>query len=171
MTAALGIVAASCRGGKPAPEQSYIPVPGNPSPPSRPVRPLPDQAFDVEWMRHDVPDVMRPGASVQVTVTFKNVSPLPWPDPDSSSYEPPAAGAVRLSYRWWPVSAPTPPTWAGRADLTRLLQPGQAATLTLPVTAPGTPGDYRLQIDLIQEMAYSFGEKGARQLMVPVRVR
>jgi hypothetical protein len=170
VTAVLAIVTVSCRGAKPAPEQSSIPVPGDPSPPPRPVRPLPDQAFHVEWMRHDVPDVMKRGASVQVTVTFKNVSPLPWPDPDSSSYEPPVAGAVRLSYRWWPASSPTPSTWASRADLTRLLRPGQAATLTLPVTAPAAPGDYRLQIDLIQEMAYAFGDKGAERLMVPVRV-
>ena len=39
------------------------------------------------------------------------------------------------------------------------------------MTAPAAAGDYRLQVDLIQEMAYSFGEKGATQLIVPVRAR
>ena len=148
-----------------------MPVPGHPSPPSRPVRPLPDQAFRVEWVGHDVPGAMKSGTTAQVTVTFKNISTLPWPDPDSSSYEPPVAGAVRLAYRWWPASSPTPLAWGARADLERLLQPGQTATLGLAVTAPAAPGEYRLQLDLVQEMAHFFGDKGANPLIVPVRVR
>jgi hypothetical protein len=170
MIAVLAAVAASCRCGRPAPEQAYIPVPVNPSPPPRPVRPLPDQAFHVEWVGHDVPDVMKAGASVQVTVTVKNVSSLPWPDPDSTSYEPPQYGAVRLAYRWWPASSTTPSAWGRRADLKRLLRPGQTATLALPVIAPAIPEDYRLQFDLVQEMAAFFQDKGAARLMVPVRV-
>jgi hypothetical protein len=171
MFAVLVMVAASCRREKSAPDQSNMPVPGNPSPPSRPVRPLPDQAFHVEWVGHDVPVAMKSGATARVTVTFKNVSTLPWPDPDSSSYEPPVAGAVRLAYRWWPASSPTPLAWGARADLERLLQPGQTATLGLAVTAPAVPGEYRLQFDLVQELACFFGDKGANQLIVPVRVR
>jgi hypothetical protein len=164
----ISAVAASVGCGKR--EQAYIPVPVNPSPPSRPVHQLPDQAFRVEWVGHDVPAFMKAGASRRVTVTFKNASTLPWPDPDSTSYEPPEAGAVRLAYRWWSASSPTPSAWGSRADLQRLLQPGQTATLSLSVTAPAQPGSYRLQFDLVQEMATFFGDRGAAQLVVPVRI-
>jgi len=164
------IAAVAATGGCEKREQGYVPVPVNPSPPTRPVRELPGQAFRVEWVGHDVPIVMKAGSSRRVTVTFKNVSTLPWPDPDSSSYEPPERGAVRLAYRWWSTSPPTPSAWAGRADLQRLLQPGQTATLSVDVTAPPEPGSHRLQFDLVQEMATFFGDKGAAQLIVPVRI-
>lgn len=162
---AVGVLVAAC--GRERKEQAYVPV--NPSPPSRAVRTLPDQAFHVEWVGHDVPAAMRAGARTRVAVTFKNVSALPWPDPDSTSYEPPQSGAVRLTYRWQQGTAP-PLGWGGRADLHRLLMPGQAATLSLAVNAPRVPGDYQITFDLVQEMAVFFGDKGATRLVVPVRV-
>jgi hypothetical protein len=162
-------VASSCRGAKP--EQAYIPVPVNPSPPPRPVRPLPNQAFHVEWVSHDIPTVLNADSKSRVTVTFRNISTLPWPDPDSTSYEPPPYGAVRLTYRWWLASSPSPLAWGGRADLERLLQPGQATTLSMTVAAPPVAGYYRLQVDLVQEMATFFGDRGATKLFVPVQVR
>ena len=161
------VLVASCGGQKKG--QAYIPVPVNPSPPARAVRPLPDQAFRVEWLGHDVPGDMKAGTRTDVTVTFKNVSTLPWPDPDSTSYEPPQAGAVRLTYRWQHGSEP-PRDWAGRADLRRLLKPGQAASLSIAVIAPRVPGYYLLTFDLVQEMAAFFGDKGATRLVVPVRI-
>jgi len=169
MLAVLTIGAASCRGQKA--EQASIPVPVNPSPPPRPVRPLPDSAFQVEWVKQDVPGVVKAGAGVHATVTLRNISIAPWPDPDATSQEPPVYGAVRLTYRWWPASPPTPSAWGARADLHRVLQPGQAVTLGLTVEAPATPGDYRLQFDLVQEMAAFFNDKGASPLFVPVQVR
>jgi hypothetical protein len=134
------------------------------------VRPLPDQAFRVEWVGHDVPIFMKAGATRRITVTVKNASRLPWPDPDATSYEPPESGAVRLAYRWWPLSSATPLAWGARADLARLLRPGQTATLSVDVTAPANPGNYRLQFDLVQEMVTFFADKAAAQLMVPVRI-
>jgi hypothetical protein len=151
-------------------DQADIPLNLNPSPPPRPVRPLPDQAFRVEWLAHDVPGVMPAGASRRVTVTFKNVSPLPWPDPDATSHEPPEQGAVRLAYRWRSAASRIPPAWGPRVDFERLLHPGETATLSLTVTAPAIAGDYQLQFDLVQEMATFFGDKGASPLVVPVRV-
>lgn len=161
----------SCRGEKPTAEQAFIPVPLVPPRVSRPVRPLPGEAFHVEWVGHDVPPAMKAGGNTTVTVTFKNLGMVPWPDPDSTSHEPPQAGAVRLAYRWWLASNAKPLAWGRRADLVRLLQPGQAATLRLTVTAPAAPGGYRLQFDLVQEMAGYFQDKGSAQLFIPVQVR
>jgi len=141
-------------------------------PSQRPVRPLPDGAYRVEWVADTVPRTMRPGASANVTVTLKNVSSTLWPNPRSSGYEPPGAGAVRLGHRWWSTSSPVPISESpSRADLERPVGPGESVSLQVVVTAPTPPGEYRLQFDLVQELVAWFEAKGAPTLLVPVRIR
>jgi hypothetical protein len=136
------------------------------------MRPLPDEAFRVEWTANKVPKVMRAGSSGTVSVTIKNLSQVPWLDPKSTGNEPPEAGAVRLAYRWVPASPGTPASYApSRADLEAPLQPGQSATLSLLVTAPAVPGEYRLQFDLVQELVDWFERKDASRLLIPVHVQ
>jgi hypothetical protein len=162
----VAFIAVACRHEEPAENRASAP----PSP--RAVRPLPDEAFRVEWTANTVPGVMKAGTSSNVSITFRNLSSVPWPDPRSSGYEPLGAGAVRLAYRWWPASSQSPIGWApSRADLGQTLQPGQAVTLNLVVTAPSAPGKYRLQFDLLQELAVWFEAKGAPRLFIPVRVQ
>ena len=142
-----------------------------PKPPAFRPAGLPDQAFRVEWMSHAVPARMGAGSSVPVSVTFKNLGPVPWLDPASTGNTPPHHGAVRLGYRWWWPRSPLPVAGSSaRADLQRPLPPGESATLTLLVTAPAAAGSYTLQFDLVQEFVSWFEAKGAAQLVVPVRV-
>jgi len=168
--ALVAALAVSCRGQKPSDDQTYVPVPVNPPPVPRTVRPLPAEAFAVEWIGHDVPPILTVGETRNVAVTFRNISLAPWPDPDSTSQEPIQAGAVRLAYRWWAADG-KPLAWGRRADLERVLQPGQAVTLKLTVTAPPAPGGYRLQLDLVQEMVAYFEDRSAARLFVPVEIR
>jgi hypothetical protein len=164
VSAALVTLAPSCRGRKPAEA-------GGATPSIPAVQPLPDAAYRVEWVANTVPPTMKPRASATATVTIKNVSAIPWPGPGSSGSGPPGAGAVRLGQRWWSPSAPIPigeaPT---RADLDHGLGPGESATLQVVVTAPTLPGEYELELDLIQELVTWFGAKGAATSLVPVRV-
>jgi hypothetical protein len=165
------IILAGRREERLVPEDRASPPPSGPSPPKR-VQALPDDAFRVEWMANTVPRVMKAGTSRRVSVTFRNHGKVAWPDPKSSGYEPFGAGAVRLGYRWWPPSSQVAPAWApARADLDGPLQPGQAATLSVVIAAPPAPGEYRLQFDLLQELAAWFESRGASRLLVPVRVQ
>ena len=137
-----------------------------------PPRPLPDEAFRVEWSAHTVPGTMKAGSSTPVRVTFRNLGPVPWLDAASTGSQPPQAGAVRLSYRWWWPRSPLPVMGSlARLDLPRPVAPGESATLTLVVAAPAEPGAYTLQIDLLQELVAWFEAKGAAQLRVAVRVQ
>jgi len=147
----------------------------SPPPPVAPstaqIMALPEDAFRVEWIRNTVPRVIRAGTSHNITVTFRNLSKVPWLDPKSNGSAT-GAGAVRLGYRWWPPSSQVPLNWTPfRADLERPLEPGQAATLTLAIVAPQAPGEYRLQLDLLQELVAWFEAKGASHLLIPVRVQ
>jgi hypothetical protein len=42
--------------------------------------------------------------------------------------------------------------------------------MAVEVVAPPEPGEYRLQLDLLQELVAWFEDKGAPRLLVPIRV-
>jgi hypothetical protein len=137
------------------------------------VQPLPPEAFRVEWSAPSLTPVLRAGETREIAVTFRNASPVVWPDPGSTGGETAGsgAGAVRLAYRWWSSDAPIPVVdYAERTDLSRPLRPGESATLAVRVTVPRAPGEYELQFDLCQELVTWFEPKRAKSLIVPVRV-
>jgi hypothetical protein len=113
---------------------------------------------------------MAAGEVALARVEVANSSPTVWPDPRSA--DPRGVGwlAVRLSSRWWTADGPTS-SYLLRADLSAPLPPGGSATLRLPVRAPASPGDYRLQVDLVEEGVAWFEDRGAERLVIPVRVR
>jgi hypothetical protein len=137
------------------------------------VTPLPDAAYAVEWISADVPARIEPLEKKIISVSFRNVSTIAWPnpsttDPDHSS----GAYAVRLCSRW--TKAGEPPkieSYKTRTDLRQPLQPGQTVTLAVTVTAPSEPGRYELQFDLVQELVSFFERKGVERLVRTVEVR
>jgi hypothetical protein len=140
------------------------------SPPAPSAQAMPDEGFRVEWISNTIPREVRAGSSTPVSITLKNVGTAVWLDPGSTGSQPREAGAVRISYRWLPVPGGRPSAYAARVDLAGPLRPGQSATLGLSVSAPSTPGAYRLQFDLVQEFVAWFEGKDATRLVVPVRV-
>lgn len=124
----------------------------------------------VEWGTPGVPCEMKAGSKQPVSVTVKNVGDQYWYAASSTAT---GRGAIRLSARWWsPRDSKVPVIeYDRRADLKTNLGPQQTATLTVEVTAPATPGSYRLQFDLVEEMVVWFENKGAARLMVPVVVK
>lgn len=58
----------------------------------------------------------------------------------------------------------------GRAALPNHLRPGEQADLNIVVNAPKTPGDYLLELDMLQEGVSWFGLKGSSTLRLPVRI-
>ena len=79
---------------------------------------------------------------------------------------------MRLSSRWFKADSSIPHSdWYGRSELPHPLPPQGVITLPLAVVAPAEPGDYKLQIDLVQELVAWFGGKGAVPLVIPIVVR
>ena len=50
------------------------------------------------------------------------------------------------------------------------LEPGDTAGLTLQISAPETPGQYVLELDVVQEGAAWFGARGSKTLRAGVSV-
>lgn len=145
--------------------------------------PLPDSAFRVEWQRvvwgkmgwpygkwvaTGILEGLRPRERVLALVTLRNAGDRAWPD--AAAADPARSGidAVRLAYRWRRAAG-----WGSyeeRADLREPLAAGEAATIWIPVIAPAEPGDYQLELDLVQERIAWFADKGAARLLLPARV-
>jgi 4-amino-4-deoxy-L-arabinose transferase-like glycosyltransferase len=58
----------------------------------------------------------------------------------------------------------------GRSAVLNDLRPGEQTELKLTINAPKTPGDYLIELDMLQEGVSWFGLKGSPTLRVPVRV-
>lgn len=135
--------------------------------------PMPPSGFAVEWGIPGVPSTVKPGASFGVGVPVKNISDQVWPDPSHSDSKVYASGAVRLTYRWWSADARkevSSYSGAPRGDLALAVQPSGSAVMAVLVTAPTEPGNYQLQLELVQENVSWFEEMGAAKLLVPVTV-
>jgi hypothetical protein len=57
-----------------------------------------------------------------------------------------------------------------RTELTHDLKPGEEIALSITVTAPAEPGDYLLELDMVQEHVAWFKDKGSPTCRVPVHV-
>jgi Ig-like domain from next to BRCA1 gene len=158
--------------------------PSSPAPPAatpaaapRVTNPLPPSGFKLEWSRPEVPGSVAAGSTTLVNVTVKNTSDQSWPDarladPGRVSG---GAGAVRLSYRWIPAGHDSEfnayKGFDSRTELPKSVAPGESVTVAVPVKAPGQPGNYNLQFDLVQELVDWFGTRSNARLVVPVAVR
>jgi len=48
--------------------------------------------------------------------------------------------------------------------------PGESMDLPMKIRTPAKPGDYRLTIELVQELVQWFADRGAERIIVPVHV-
>ena len=159
--AASALLAAGCgRGTKPSGDaNSAASAPAS--------RELPDNGFRAQLTVPDPPTKLRAGQKATVNVKVKNVSDVTWPAP---SGEGPkyvvAAGNSWINSDGLAVVAGTD----GRYGIQRELPPGEEEELPLVVTAPKEPGEYTLEIDLLQEQVSWFKDKGSEALKLKVKV-
>lgn len=136
--------------------------------PAAPAAPLPPAAFSARLeLASPAPAVLRCGEAATVEVRVTNTGPVTWP----AKVEGDGAFHVRLGNHWRLRSGPIVAPDDGRVPLGQDLGPGAEGVLALTVVAPGTPGSYVLEIDLVQELVAWFGERGGTVLEVPLEVR
>ncbi|GAB1511943.1 methyltransferase domain-containing protein [Actinophytocola sp. KF-1] len=129
--------------------------------PSRPAKPdaLPSAAMRARIEPLSVPTPVGAGQVVPVRAGITNLSTHTWP----------AGQLVRLGNHWHRDG--TPVRWNdGRADLPHDLAPGASVELELPVTAPGEPGRYDLELDVVQEAVSWWADAGSTPARTAVEV-
>lgn len=123
---------------------------------------LPDQAFKAEITLVSPPAKLRAGEKVVVRVKIKNASTVQWW----------ARGAqfnastdnkfvVAAGNRWLKSDGSLLTNMDGRYGITKDLKPGEDEEVPLQVTAPAIPGDYFLEVDVVQEAVAWFSDKGS----------
>jgi hypothetical protein len=129
--------------------------------------PLDDHAFQAELTATGVPSVMKPGQTATIGISVKNLSEYPWPSKpgDRSIYH------INVADVWLQSDARTlVNNMDARGTLPIDLWPGERTKAQLTITAPTKPGDYALEIDLVQEGVAFFKDKGSRTWQTTVKV-
>jgi hypothetical protein len=161
--ATIAALSIACSGNKPAPG-----APNSPSQSSRPdaappaPTPLPNTAFKAELSIIDPPKQLHAGEKTKVRVKIKNASNDVWWErgaptntrPDNKYY-------VAAGDRWLKADGSLLTEMDGRIGIGKDLKPGEETEVSLLIQAPKDPGDYTLDIDLVQEQVTWFHDKGS----------
>jgi hypothetical protein len=155
-----GIVATACKQ-KPA---TGTAAPGNASRPveSKTPGPLPDRGFKAQITLPNPPTKLRAGQKETITVKAKNASDLFWwarggeinDRADNKFY-------IAIGDRWLDKDEKVLTDMDGRYGISKDLKPGEEVELPLLIRAPKEPGDYILEVDLVQEQVAWFSDKGS----------
>jgi hypothetical protein len=115
----------------------------------------------VRWLAYELDDA-RAGVTSRARLRLENAGSAPWRSRGRDG--------VQVSYHWLdPLGNAI--VWDGRRTaLPRVVEPGQAVELDVPVLGPKPPGSYRLAFDLVEEFRFWFAELGSTPLDLPVRV-
>lgn len=121
-----------------------------------PSRPVPVQALDVParqadivWLS-DLPELPLGGSGL-ILAEVTNHGDRIWP----------AGSMIKLANHWYHGTDVV--TWDdGRADLPHDVAPGEAVKLELVVNAPSVAGEYRLELDMVQEFVAWWSESGTQ---------
>ncbi|HEV7889154.1 MAG TPA: hypothetical protein VGP08_00875 [Pyrinomonadaceae bacterium] len=139
---------------------------------SKEARALPDNGFKAQITLPDPPTKLRAGQQERVQVKIKNASELFWwarggeqnERTDNKFY-------LAAGNRWLKADGTTLVTdMDGRYGIGKDLKPGEETEVPLLVTAPKEPGEYVLEVDLVQEQVAWFSDKGSPTARAKVTV-
>ncbi|MFN2511554.1 MAG: hypothetical protein ABR568_08935 [Pyrinomonadaceae bacterium] len=124
---------------------------------------FPPSVYREEIVALDAPSLMRPGQKVNIRFKVKNLGSSSWPAVGTKDFR----YQVNLGNHWIGASTTVEDN---RVAMTADLPPGGETEMTLAVTAPTTPGEYTLELDMVHEGVTWFSERGAQPLRLNVRV-
>ena len=129
--------------------------------------PLPDAAMRAEVSVQNFPTQLRSNEQLRINVRVENLSNFPWPGCERNL----GRMNVSLGSRWFDSSGNIEPGGGGRTRLFEDMYPGQVANLLFTVDAHSKPGEYILELDMLQEGVAWFGSKGSKTWRGTVTVR
>lgn len=139
-------------------------APGTPAAP--PPAPLPDNGFRATLTVANPPTKLAPGEEASLTVKVRNASDVAWPlggRPGDGFYQ------VNLGDHWKGADGKEVKV-DERVAMPHALGPGEEVERVLVVKAPDKPGDYELELDMVQEGVAWFSQKGSQPLKFNVKV-
>lgn len=129
-------------------------------------QPLPDDAFRAEIVVLDPPVRVRVGEKIELNLSVKNKSEAVLPGCQHG----PRDFQIYVGGHWLDSAGQHWLKEEGRAPLPRDLAPGQSTSLTFSLNSPDYPGEYVIELDLVQERVSWFGPKGSQPTKVKIHV-
>lgn len=128
---------------------------------------LPDSAFVAQITPLEPFTSAQAGSQVTIRVKAKNISDVTWPALGGFD----GKDQINLSYHWLREDGGVLVIEERRASLPRDLKPMAEAVLSLPVAIPGEPGNYLLELDMVQEGVAWFKDKGNSTTYIRIQVK
>jgi len=129
--------------------------------------PLPDNGYRATITLPEPPTKLRAGQKVVIQVKAQNASDVPWKvrggGADNKFY-------IAVGDRWLKPNGTLITSMDGRSGLNRNLKPGEETEVPLQITAPQEPGEYMLEVDLVQEQVAWFHDKGSATAKTKITV-
>lgn len=129
-------------------------------------KPLPEDAFTVKMVITNLPSELKVSEVVNVCIKIKNTSSYLLP----SEALPGNRCRLGLSYRWNSSTGEKISGYESRAYLPEDLEPGGELLLNIPVKALDMPGEYILEVDMVQEAVAWFGDKGSKTAVAKIKI-
>lgn len=127
---------------------------------------LPFDAFKAELSWSQPLPAFRAGLKETVYLKVKNISSVVWPALGRND----GAYRVFMGDHWLDENNTIVVNDDGRSALVHDLGPGAEVEIPLTITAPATPGNYVLEVDMLQEGVTWFSLKGSKTLRAKVTV-
>ena len=108
--------------------------------------------------------VMRIGERADMKFKVKNLGSETWPAVGFKEFR----YQVNLGSHWIGNGTIID---AAHASMNGDLAPGAETEITVSIKAPNSPGDYTLEIDMVHEGVTWFKDRGARPLVIPVKIQ
>jgi hypothetical protein len=124
------------------------------------------EAFRPLLSSRELPASLGAGARRGFEVIVRNVGGETWPAVGDAE----GRGAVSLRARWLRPDGGTADGAGARARIPYDMEPGDTAGIRLEVAAPDAPGDYVLELDVVQEGASRPGTRGPGATRAAVKV-
>jgi len=166
---ALPLAILSCKGNAPSTPVDNSAKPG--ANVAKTAGPLPDSGFKGLVTIANPPAKLRAGQVEVVKIKVKNASDVIWwarggettDRTDNMFY-------IAAGNRWLDKDGKLSNESEGHSGIPRDLKPGEEIEMSLQITAPKTPGDWTLSLDMVQEGVTWFGDKGSPTTKVKIAV-
>lgn len=133
--------------------------------------PLPDSGFKAQITAPDAPERLRVGQVAIINIKVKNTSDVIWYQrggvtsdrTDNKFY-------IAAGNRWLDKDGKLTSETEGHNGIPKDLKPGEETEMALQITAPRQPGEWTMQLDMVQEQVAWFSEKGSPVTNIKVQV-
>lgn len=153
--------------------KTATPVNRNEAPPvsSKTPGPLPARGFRAQIVLIDPPAKLRVGQKETINVRVKNASDVFWwarggetNDRNDNKFY------IAVGDRWLDETGKLLSEMDGRLGISKDMRSGEELELPLLITAPAKPGEYILEVDMVQEQVSWFSDKGSPTARTKVSV-